>query len=314
MQATARQGQQGEQHRQQQQRRLETGVRLWILDVSQWDLSSEQWSTLLGCIAPDEACRVQRYLRESDRRLALGSRLLQRALASAVFGVDYSHVDIGRTEYKKPYFMGMAELLEQHKEWLPLRNWNLSVSHHGSLVVIASEPVCLCGVDVAEVATPEDLLRQGGTHAYLWCFQKCFTPAEWDTIRSPGHSEEEMLQQFFTHWAMKEAFIKAVGNGLGYDLQRVEFKYASSDDTTNAHVYIDGVLDSGWAVKVHTLKQYVVCIARGPSQACLPADVGLVLQCALPRHEEEHGYRLPHASIEYVSLKAIVPLHISMTL
>lgn len=41
-----------------------------------------QWDLLLGLLPEAERVRVQSFLRENDRKLALGSRLLQRSLVS----------------------------------------------------------------------------------------------------------------------------------------------------------------------------------------------------------------------------------------
>ena len=41
-----------------------------------------QWDSLLGLLPETERVRVLSFLRENDRNLALGSRLLQRALVS----------------------------------------------------------------------------------------------------------------------------------------------------------------------------------------------------------------------------------------
>lgn len=49
---------------------------------------TNQWSLLLSLLPEAESARVQRFVRENDRRLALGSRLLQRALVSQASILD----------------------------------------------------------------------------------------------------------------------------------------------------------------------------------------------------------------------------------
>lgn len=46
--------------------------------------SFQQWGVLLELLPEDERSRVNKFMRENDRRLALGSRLLQRAVVSKV--------------------------------------------------------------------------------------------------------------------------------------------------------------------------------------------------------------------------------------
>ncbi|CAM9853442.1 unnamed protein product, partial [Ectocarpus fasciculatus] len=40
--------------------------------------------------------------------------------------------------------------------------------------------------------------------------------------RSPA-DDTEKLRRFYLHWGLKEAYVKAIGQGLGYDLRRVSF-------------------------------------------------------------------------------------------
>lgn len=60
-----------------------------------------------------------------------------------------------------------------------------------------------------------------------------------DVILSKDLTEDERYENFFLHWALKEAFIKAIGLGLGYDLQNIEFTLLpeeSPESTTECFV------------------------------------------------------------------------------
>ncbi|KAG8584689.1 hypothetical protein GDO81_004721 [Engystomops pustulosus] len=50
-----------------------------------------------------------------------------------------------------------------------------------------------------------------------------FTEREWRSIKSM-RSDWARLDMFYRHWALKESFIKAIGVGLGFNLQRIEFE------------------------------------------------------------------------------------------
>jgi hypothetical protein len=60
--------------------------------------------------------------------------------------------------------------------------------------------------------------------------ESCFTPGEWRLINGRT-SEHGQLCQFYTHWTLKESFVKAIGTGLGFDLQRAEFYYSTMTNT-----------------------------------------------------------------------------------
>ena len=49
-----------------------------------------------------------------------------------------------------------------------------------------------------------------------------FTNYEWSNIRGPAEPQKQ-VDQFYLHWALKESYIKAVGIGLGFELQRAQF-------------------------------------------------------------------------------------------
>ncbi|CAM9576542.1 unnamed protein product [Ectocarpus sp. 12 AP-2014] len=199
---------------------LLSGVQRWCLDVSEWELSADQWDGLLGLLPNTESARVRAFLRENDRKLALGSRLLQRAVVSKVFGLEFHEIDIRRTSESKPFFAGVVKAVDDGSVSPLLKNWNFNVSHHGKYVAIASEPACLCGVDVVD--TNRRANEQGPAEDYLQYFIGHFTNDEWTTIKSPA-DDMEKLRRFYLHWGLKEAYVKAIGQGLGYDLRRVSF-------------------------------------------------------------------------------------------
>ncbi|CAM9614035.1 unnamed protein product, partial [Phaeothamnion confervicola] len=132
----------------------------WVLDVETWELTLAQWDFLIASLPAEDGVRVNRYLREPDRRLALGSRLLQRALVARVFDIPFGAVEIARTREGKPYATGQRAKLARAADAGLLEHWNFNVSHHGRYAVIVAEPLCVCGVDLVRVTERrENLLR-----------------------------------------------------------------------------------------------------------------------------------------------------------
>merc|ERR1719189_2416934 len=136
-----------------------------------------------------------------DRKRALISRLLVRQASASALGLSsFSNINVKRTKGKKPF---LASPLPDIAE---APNWNVNVSHEGSWVVCASEPLCLVGVDVAE-------LRRYKPNGQVIEFHKHFkdnlTETEWDSVNSAGASLDAQYEVFSRYWAAKEAFVKA---------------------------------------------------------------------------------------------------------
>ena len=100
-----------------------------------------------------------------------------------------------------------------------------------------------------------------------------------------------MLHQFFWHWTLKESYIKAVGIGLGFELERAEFhcvidegcklqgKEVKSLSHTQreqleitrtcatASILIDNLPRDEWLFDLEYLDdEHIVATARGPPQ------------------------------------------------
>ena len=124
----------------------------------------------------EEKRKIKRFHQEKDRRLALGSLLLQRALASWVLGVAFADVCLERTPKNKPYVNCQGQRLPQ---------WNFNVSHHGEWVIIASEPELSVGVDLVDLN--DRPFEPMTAIQYLEHFRRHLSPGEWDAlIRLPS--------------------------------------------------------------------------------------------------------------------------------
>ena len=78
-------------------------------------------------------------------------------------------------------------------------------------------------------------------------FQAQLTEYEYADIFS-FTDEEDSLIRFYTYWALKESYIKAIGIGLAFELQNIEF-YIDYDEATKsgtATSKIYGEKDRNW--------------------------------------------------------------------
>jgi len=95
---------------------------------------------------------------------------------------------------------------------------NFNISHSGDLVICVVSKESSVGVDVEQVrATDINVYRDN------------FTVAEWTTINYSADKEAA----FYKMWVRKEAFVKAVGDGMQMPLNTV--------DVCNDTIVIDGI-------------------------------------------------------------------------
>ncbi|XP_075054919.1 L-aminoadipate-semialdehyde dehydrogenase-phosphopantetheinyl transferase isoform X2 [Mixophyes fleayi] len=143
--------------------------------------------------------------------LCQAGRLLIRKVIAEKLKIPWSKIVLERTAKGKPFLA--SDIAPQHP------NFNFNVSHQGDYAVLAAEPDLQVGVDIMKT----DLPGSGSTEEFFRIMHRQFTEREWHSIKSMG-SDWAQLDMFYRHWALKESFIKAIGVGLGFNLQRIEFE------------------------------------------------------------------------------------------
>eukprot|EP00928_Gymnodinium_smaydae_P047268 TRINITY_DN31536_c0_g1_i1.p1 TRINITY_DN31536_c0_g1~~TRINITY_DN31536_c0_g1_i1.p1 ORF type:complete len:502 (-),score=142.53 TRINITY_DN31536_c0_g1_i1:44-1516(-) len=253
----------------------------WAVSVSDWepkgDQHGEEFQFLLHLIRePGEREQVLKFVRFVDQKRALLSRLLCRRACAAVLGLDsFETLEIKRTMGRKPFLAAPRPALEKPE----LANFNFNVSHEGDWVVLASEPLCVCGVDVAAPPERRPNARQLDVFSD---FRDQLAPFEWTEVRRKATEETAAAggtlppgsvpgyESFQRYWSAKESFVKARGDGLGFEpLSRAAFRFEASGtsaSSSEATVEVDGKLAPQWRFFQHRLgANHWVTVARGPT-------------------------------------------------
>ncbi|KAL4422721.1 hypothetical protein ABPG75_008918 [Micractinium tetrahymenae] len=236
----------------------------WAVQTAAWGsrLGPEEWAFLLSLLQEDERQQCLRHRQPEDQRRALVARLLARRAAAASLGLPQAAVECRRTKGGKPYIANELP----GKANGPAPNWNFSVSHEGDYVILAAEPLCICGCDVV---APLHLRRRSGEPLakFFARFDRQFTPTEWQRIRGAG-GDAEQEAEFSKMWALKEAYVKATGEGLGFDLGKVEFSISGGTATAS----LCGMPQRDWAFHLHELGAgHWAAVARAPLSAVVDA-------------------------------------------
>ncbi|KAF8426061.1 hypothetical protein EV426DRAFT_41936 [Tirmania nivea] len=216
---------------------------------------------------------ITQFYRLSDKKLALGSQLLQRLLLCQTHqNLDPNITLQSVTLWKDPESGRPGYVLPKGTNEPRIIDYN--VSHHSGLVVLAallpppntsiigsSKPRRI-GVDVVATTLPQ---RSHSSQEFLDSFTSpsagVFTPREIATINSQP-TWPLRVRLFYMHWALKEAYVKATGTGLVTDLTQIEFRNVELFDLdrsmgkryTGAKLYLGGVEQLEWYLEVEVFE------------------------------------------------------------
>jgi 4'-phosphopantetheinyl transferase len=170
------------------------------------DPPAAEVARLHSLLSADEQARAARFLSPLHRdRFAVAHGRLRELLASQL-GVDPSALQFDTAEHGKPHLAG-----PQAGSGL---QFNLSHSGDRGLVGWANQRHL--GVDI-------ELWRPLGDEAAL--VRRFFSPAE--NAAYEALAPAERTRGFFECWTRKEAYIKAVGRGLGLPLDSFDVSFGA---------------------------------------------------------------------------------------
>jgi 4'-phosphopantetheinyl transferase len=170
----------------------EAPLRLGAREVHVWSLNLESDPDALEpLLSYDEIERAERFRFERDRRRYITGRGLTRTVLARYLGRDPASLAFRYGPYGRP------ELAE-----MPF-----NVSHSGDLAVVAVGLQQDIGVDI-ERLRPEPAEEEVA--------ERFFSPTEVNALRSLPRADQP--RAFLSCWTRKEAFIKALGNGLSLAL------------------------------------------------------------------------------------------------
>eukprot|EP01006_Ploeotia_vitrea_P024745 TRINITY_DN5754_c0_g1_i1.p1 TRINITY_DN5754_c0_g1~~TRINITY_DN5754_c0_g1_i1.p1 ORF type:complete len:313 (-),score=24.51 TRINITY_DN5754_c0_g1_i1:154-1092(-) len=206
----------------------------WAFEFASWLPSESEWSNALSGVQPEERDRIGRFQRPGsvppmvgrtnpDAKSSLIGRLMMRTLINQITSIPKQDIQLKRTKQGKPYMENPVSTPE-------LQNFNFNVGHHGKWVVMASEPYSLVGIDVMEIEIRRREINASTVSTFLQDFKTVLTPHEWNDIHSQK-TPFATLRRFYLIWCLKEAYIKAVGIGLGFDLPRADFFILDGTET-----------------------------------------------------------------------------------
>lgn len=191
-------------------------LRLGPADVQVWRASlavaPASLARLRATLAEDELRRADRFVQPRHRDRFVVARAFLRDVLARHLGVGAGSVRFRYEPAGKPRLEG------------PGPRFNLS--HSGDKALLGVALAREVGVDLEALRPVPDACGLAQRH---------FAPAEVAALRSVPEPEREAA--FLRCWTLKEAYVKAVGGGLGLPLDRFEVDYEPPRDQPNLRLH-----------------------------------------------------------------------------
>lgn len=229
----------------------------WAFSFRNWYLKREEWMLCFSVIQPEEKDRISKFVFQKDVKASLAGRLLIRKLISQKLELPWSSFLLKRSEKGRPF---LEYSMGKHK-------FDFNVSHQGKWAVLAAEFGNIkIGVDVMEI----DAGTTKNVPEFFRLMRRQFTVDEWNVIKRENN-ELSQLKAFYRNWCLKEAFVKALGVGISYDLLSISFtpvtELTLGEVITDTKVRVNGTLDNSWCFEETLLDEnHIATVAfQGPS-------------------------------------------------
>ena len=181
------------------------GQSLKASDVHIWHASLDQPGeavhALRAILSVDELKRAERFHFDLHRGHFVAGRGILRHLLSLYTGINPEQLQLAYTRNGKPFLPGMEDE----------SGIRFNLSHSGGMAVYAFTRGREVGVDIEYQRPIDDIDRIA---------ERNFSAKEYSTLGTLP--EAERLEAFYLCWTRKEAFIKAIGEGISFPLQQFD--------------------------------------------------------------------------------------------
>lgn len=175
-------------------------------------------------LSESEQERARSFRFGADRKRFVRARFLLRLLLERYTGIKASTIELESGEHGKPFVRGSRV--------------SFNISHSDNMVMLAFTTGGELGIDVECIEREVE---------YLDLAERFFCPAEYKKLSSVGRGE--VKEAFFNCWTRKEAFIKAVGEGLSYPLDRFEVTLLPDEPVEFIHINGAAPIDDEWFLR-----------------------------------------------------------------
>jgi 4'-phosphopantetheinyl transferase len=228
--------------------------KLGVDEAHVWRASLDQPADLIAKLAPllsrDEYHRAERFYRPADRRRFVAGRGILRKVISKYLALAPDEVQFVYNKYGKPFIS-----TDQNHNAL---SFNLSHSNGMALYAVA------CG---RRVGIDIEYMRED--FATLEIAERFFSKDEVEALKATPIAQR--TKAFFNCWSRKESYIKAIGMGVSYPLDRFTVSLAPDAAPELLKVNADATEAARW-------KMYELDVAEGYAAALIVGNPPVYLR------------------------------------
>lgn len=183
----------------------ERAVHIWRMSLEPGEPVVQR---LQRTLSEDELSRAARFHFERDRRHYIVARGVLRNILAGYLGTDPARLRFAYTSYGKPSLVAAPGL--------DALNFNVSHSHTMALFAVARDREL--GVDIEYIRTNFEAVEIA---------ERFFSADERAVLRTVPDTMK--FEGFFNCWTRKEAYIKALGEGLSHPLDTFDVTLAPGE-------------------------------------------------------------------------------------
>lgn len=200
-------------------------------EVHVWRVSLDQPTSycqqLRETLSADEQTRAERFYFEQDRQRFIVGRGLLRAILGRYLNIKPSQIQFCYGTRGKPSLAATtAETLR------------FNLSHSQGLALYAVTPEREIGIDIEYIRPLSQVEKLA---------ERIFSEGEKAVFYTlPSHQQQEA---FFNGWTRKEAYVKAIGDGLAQPLEQIEVSFKPGEPAKLRSIAGDSQAASQWSLQ-----------------------------------------------------------------
>ncbi|BHH86188.1 4'-phosphopantetheinyl transferase family protein [Desulforhopalus sp. 52FAK] len=209
-------------------------IDVWLLPITGWSHEDVSFEVIDLLLTENELIRYERFRPTSKKSEFIASRILLRHILKRYTDCDTNQTEAIPDEMGRPFWFENS---------FPL-NLFFSLSHTKEMICCAISKHREIGCDIESLQPRK--------------YEKDLTGRVFSTREQQFYKNlpyQLRSEFFYRSWTLKEAFIKAVGQGLRVPLQSLSFTYAAEKDATFKVSPKD--LGDNWTTTPYTFKSCI---------------------------------------------------------